>query len=267
MPTPRKGYANASGEKVPSVTTICSTLGWGTEALQWWAWDMGRRGFEYKTMRQSAASVGTVVHDRIHAHLVGQAWDSSQFDPQDIAASDDPFDLYLRWREQQEIEILLAEKHLVSERHGYGGTPDFLMLLNGVVTEVDLKTSSGVYASHLVQVAAYKALIEEVEEDSFLEHAEAIEDVMILQIGRDGSFEPKAIPPKIISEGLGIFWHLLDIHKRKPLFDKFCAKPKKAKKAEESATVTQAWDHANGGPVMVVRPEAGDDDPENAGAP
>lgn len=241
MPTKRGGYKLKDGTKVPSVTTVCNGLGWSTGALQYWAWDLGRQGFAYKDLLKQAATIGSIVHERIEHDLLGKAWNSSPYDPQDIVASDDPFAKYLEWRKTVEVQVLLSEESLTSERLGYGGTPDFLALLRPAgsdepwrLTLIDIKTSSGVYASHVAQVAAYAELIETEQRDLVKQHSTsgAIEDFLVLQVGRvDGDFNAKPIPEEMLNLGWALFENLLSIHGLKPSFDKFCEK-KKPKNAE-----------------------------------
>ena len=43
----------------------------------------------------------------------------------------------------------------MSERHRYGGTPDAIGVVNNQLVLLDWKTSNGIYADHLIQLAAY----------------------------------------------------------------------------------------------------------------
>lgn len=184
MPHPKGGYRKADGTKVPSVTTLLEELGWGKEGLMWWAWDLGCRGFDYRKAKGEAADVGTVVHDRIECDLHNRAFDQTPYQPEHLVDSDEPFDLYLSWKKGHEIVPLFAEEGLVSEIHGYAGTPDLKVLLDGVPTDIDVKTGKRVYPKNIVQVAAYDWLYQECRPD--LPRAQRW---IILRPGRDRTFE------------------------------------------------------------------------------
>lgn len=247
MPTAKGGYFTTDGTKVPSVTSVLETLGWGKEALMYWAWDLGKQGFAYKDLRAQAATIGTIVHERIEFDLCGKPWQAPEgCDPRDIVASDEPFAEYLKWKGQYEIKTLLAEEPLVSEKLQFAGTPDFLVLMRPVGSEepfkltlIDIKTSSSVYESHVIQVAAYVALIEEVcqsVEGICKSGTPFVEDVVILQVSRTGDeFAPKPIPGDMIDKSWDLFLGLLKIHKAKAMFADLCARPKKSKKAKTEA--------------------------------
>jgi hypothetical protein len=50
---------------------------------------------------------------------------------------------------------------MVSEKHQYGGKPDYVGAVSGELSMVDWKTSERVYPDMLVQLAAYGTLWEE----------------------------------------------------------------------------------------------------------
>lgn len=229
MPTAKGGYVTDSGVKLPSVTTALSAVGFGKEGLMYWAWDLGRKGFDYKDLRSQAADIGTIVHDRIHADLLGKPWDEAEFDPKFIVQSDEPFEVYRAWRDKQEIAVILAEENITSETLGFGGTPDFLCRMNGRVVLIDVKTSNGTYETHVMQVAAYCRLIETERRNAL--PAARIDDAMILQIGKDGSFNPKIVPPDLLALAWSDFASALDLYRNNEAYKEFCARPKKSKKA------------------------------------
>jgi len=243
MPTAKGGYKFSDGTKAPGVTTILESLGWGKEALMWWAWDLGRQGFAYKDLRKQAANIGTIAHERVEHHLLGKPWVAKEeYDPQDIVASDEPFEKYLEWRKGYDIEIVLSEKNLVSDKLGYGATPDFLAKMRKAGSDdpwrlvlIDLKTSKAIYPSHIAQVAAYADLIETVEPDLVSANSDnwCIDDCLILRVGKDDTeFESRIIPQDDLTDGYGIFKALVPIHAQKARFEKAYAS-KKAKKATE----------------------------------
>ena len=59
------------------------------------------------------------------------------------------------------LEARIVEVPLVSAKMGYGGTPDWYGLVDGIPTLLDIKTSAQVYAEHWIQLAAYRLLLQE----------------------------------------------------------------------------------------------------------
>lgn len=267
MPTARNGYAFSDGAKAHSVTNVLESLGWGKEGLMYWAWDLGCKGFAYKDLRKQAATIGTIAHERVECDLLGKPWEpQADYDPQDIVASDEPFEKYLEWKKQWEIVVVLAEKNLVSDHLGYAGTPDFLVKMRkrrdwtggagdgGDMGDldphiepwrlvlIDLKTSKAVYPSMIVQVAAYAELIEDAERDLVIANSAdgRIDACLILRVGKDvGEFESLVIPEGDLDEALGVFHNLLPIHQQKAYFDKTYS-TKKSKKVKAVAEEAEA---------------------------
>jgi len=69
------------------------------------------------------------------------------------------------------VEVIWTEKHYVSSRYKYGGTPDLLVKKKGKYILIDFKTSSNVYVDNLIQGSAYAHLIKEndkIEIDKFI---------------------------------------------------------------------------------------------------
>jgi len=62
------------------------------------------------------------------------------------------------WREAREVQFVATEVPMVSQRHRFAGTPDAIGYVNGELTVLDWKTSSGIYDDHLMQCGAYAIL-------------------------------------------------------------------------------------------------------------
>lgn len=167
MPTPRKGYFTKDGTKVPSVTTI---LGRFKEAggLMHWAWKCGTDGVDYRAVRDDAANAGTMAHDLIERHIKGEAL-SIEGNAEIVARAKRAFDAYLSWEDQTKIKVIETETPLVSEKHRYGGTFDGLGDHNGKLVLLDWKASNAIYGDYLMQLAAYKNLIEENRDNQKIE--------------------------------------------------------------------------------------------------
>lgn len=167
---PKAGYKNAAGEKVPGVTTVIGRFK-DSGALLHWAYAQGKLAEQGKISnlyekRDEAADAGTLAHSLIDARLQGD-------DPADLLVNvadetrikaQNAFKQFEKWREQSGIKIIATEMPLVSERYQFGGTPDAIGLIGDEVVLLDWKTSNGVYQDYLIQLAAYKVLIEECTE-------------------------------------------------------------------------------------------------------
>ena len=188
------GYRNAKGEEIPSVTTV---LGATTPkpALVGWAYKRGQENLPLYASRDVAGEIGQSVHDAVEefeysgalptfAELRNEAMGEEKIAPRESARL--AFDKYRDWRAWSRFNILAMEVPLVSERLGFAGTPDTIAIRDGKLTLLDWKTSGGIYAEYLLQIAAYALLWEDLRGGHF-------EGFEILRLAKDGSdFEHRA---------------------------------------------------------------------------
>jgi len=159
---PKEGY-RIGATKIPSVTTVITRFK-DPAALLYWSNTQGLEGKTLQEARESAMSAGTLAHQIIEARLTKQpepdleAIDSAIVEPafQGVAAYD-------RWADAHQLEVLVTEEPMVSEKHAFGGTPDVIGKVSGRIAIVDWKTSKGgsAYVDHLIQLCAYAILVEE----------------------------------------------------------------------------------------------------------
>jgi len=196
-----------NNKRVPSVTTILKYLGDDKEGLIHWAWDLGCKGENYKLVRDSAASVGSLAHAMIMAHLKKETIDTSDYSADFIDLAENSFLSYLQWEKQHEVQPILVEKPLVSEEYMFGGTPDLYCKLDGMYTLVDFKTGKSIRDSASYQVAGYGILIEE-NDPTF------VADYRILGIGKDANdaWNEVVISTKAIEMKRIIFRHCLQTY-------------------------------------------------------
>jgi hypothetical protein len=143
MPTPRAGYRNRDGVKLPSVTTILGRFK-DSGGLIKWAYNQGR-AHENLALRglpgpshlydkvEEAAAAGTIAHDMIEHAILKRLPYGAGFElpasadnakPEVIERAKNAFRQYERWRMNTRIRIIGTELMQVSERHGFGGTLD-----------------------------------------------------------------------------------------------------------------------------------------------
>jgi len=149
--------------RVPSVTTIIGKFK-PAGGLIHWAWDLGSRGIDYRTVRDNAASCGTYAHAMVEAWIKGQDPDTVDGPDELIMKARNAFQLFLKWAGQTKLRVTETEVPLVSEKYRFGGTLD-AMLVDGELSLGDWKTSNSIHSDYLFQLAAYAILWEENRPD------------------------------------------------------------------------------------------------------
>lgn len=211
MATPKQGYFTASGQRVPGTTTVLgASLGWSKGPLMAWAHRMGLEGKDLYGERDKAADIGTLAHECAEAHIKGLDMPAIPDEFADKVRS--AYDAYLEWRDDSRIVVTDSEVRYVSERYRYGGTLDGVGTKDGKKVLIDFKTSNGTYAEHLIQLAAYAQLEEEVTGEQF-------ERWHLLRFGKDrGDFHHHSYRP--IPEAWEAFKHLRGLYDLKSVLEK-----------------------------------------------
>ena len=169
---PKSHRYKLDGQWVPGVTTLIGK-GLPKPALPYWAartvaeWvadnpdlteelkRMGGRGPAIAYLkelpwqkRDEAAIRGTDVHALAERLVHGDEVDV----PEHLAAH---VQGYVDWLDATNVEPLLTERPCASRQWQYAGTFDLIARIDGVTWMCDVKTSSGVYGSMALQLAAY----------------------------------------------------------------------------------------------------------------
>lgn len=155
-------YKNAVGKRIPGVTTVISNVGWSQDALMFWAWQQGIDGKNFRDTSSKACDAGTLGHSMVEADLLGREFDTSPFPEDLVDLAETSFLNYLQWKSHMTFEVVATEVHLVSEEHQFGATPDLIVRANGKLCLFDLKTGSGTYPNHIMQLEAYRHVWDEV---------------------------------------------------------------------------------------------------------
>jgi hypothetical protein len=218
MPTPKAGYFLKDGTKVPGTTTITGAYK-DSGGLIHWAWQQGLAKLDYRETRDRAGDIGTLVHEAIEARLNGLPIPSPENGAQAIGA-------FLKWEEQNNIEIVQQEIQLVSEEYRYGGTLDAVGIVDGTYVLLDWKTSKGVYKNYLLQLAAYVQLwnenfpSREIEGGAYLVRFDK----------KDGICEPYHFSLEDLMTPLAQFLALREAYGREYLLDMILEKAKSCMK-------------------------------------
>ncbi len=167
----RKGHSyTLDGQRVPSVTSVLNDGVPKPQLISWAArtvaevavnrWDelgdlpvtdrLDLLKSAHRTQRDKAAGRGTDLHSVYEALVLGH---DTEIAPEHRQAAD----LMVKLTDQLDIQPVLVERPIASRRWKYAGTPDLIAdLRDGKRWLLDLKTGTGVYDSHVLQVAAYR---------------------------------------------------------------------------------------------------------------
>ena len=170
---PRRQYKDASGKKLPGVTTILGVL--DKPALLWWAAreaaqataaaivdggmpadraiEVGKKAPFQR--RQDAADAGTQAHACVEAHYAGEPWPEDASDAARACA-------------QRVIDHIAARDYQVVASEwcgtigeygsGWAGTLDLIVERDGLRYIADLKTGKAAFDEVVPQLAAYAEL-------------------------------------------------------------------------------------------------------------
>lgn len=209
---PTQPYKNAKGERVPGVTTVLGEWGDGVNGLVYWAWDLGRNGKDLREEREKVCTAGTLAHAMAEADITGKPLPSLEDVDEEMRAKVlASFESYRIWKGSTRLELVASEIPLVSEKHGYGGCIDAIVMLDGRPGLLDFKSAKALYKKTVAQVAAYERLWEENHPDLLLSHRH------VLRWDETGSFAHHALSDDWESAGWTIFHHCLEIHRAKKL--------------------------------------------------
>jgi hypothetical protein len=166
-------YFNGDGP-VPSVTTVLEVL--DKPALSTWKAQQAVRAIwryegeeladmtedeavkwalaEVRKTRSNAATVGTGLH-----HIADMVTRASESDSKGFQVSDDvqPYlDAYRGFLDRYSRSAFVSSEKAVWSLNGYGGTYDLLIMIDGELWLLDLKTGRGLYPEYARQLAGYR---------------------------------------------------------------------------------------------------------------
>ena len=195
-------YKLEDGTKVPGVTTVLGLL--NKPALVIWANRLGLQGIDSSKYRDAMAEVGTLAHQMVVDYFNDVKTDTTDYSENQINLAENCLLSFWEWEKGHKIEVIMAEKQLVSTEYGFGGTIDCFCKLDGQPTLLDFKTGKAIYPEMMYQLAAYEQLL--------AEDRHSVEIIRILRIGRDEDegFEERQVGDT--SKYFDIFKHCLAIY-------------------------------------------------------
>lgn len=153
-------YELFDGTRVPGVTTIINVL--NKPALLAWANRIGLEGIEMRKYVDEKADIGTLAHAMAVSHLKGELIDTSDYSQNQIEQAKWAVGSFFNWLDSHKIELIWAERPLVSHEHFFGGKPDVYAKVAGRLELIDFKTGNGIWPEHIIQVAGgYRLLMKE----------------------------------------------------------------------------------------------------------
>lgn len=207
----RSKYKDSAGFPVARCTSIIGdNLGWNKNILMAWARKVAMAGQDPNIVKNVAASIGTLTHDMIEAHIYGTQLSQkklSSYDFDSLALACRGKDQYKLWEKSMGVEYLESEFSIqgidTNLYYKFGGTADAIATINGKTTLIDFKTSKGVYNDHIIQVAAYKHGIELVSDYK-------IDEVVLVHINKDCTIGDDEIvtPHPVSSDNIELGWEI-----------------------------------------------------------
>lgn len=116
---------------------------------------------EWRKVSKTAANIGSLVHAYAEQYARWKLGDGPEPKMPVNTAARQGVGAFLGWLEDHHVEFLHAERKVYSRAGVYAGTVDLVARVDGVLTVVDYKTSSGWYPEYNVQVAGYREALEE----------------------------------------------------------------------------------------------------------
>jgi len=170
-------YTTSDGRPCVGVTTVLGVM--AKPALVIWANRLGLQGIDSTKYVDALARVGTLIHYLVECDCKGEAPQTDDYSPNEMAAAKIGFDKWVQWKSQHKFTLIASELQLASDSLQYGGTCDIYAEVDGVPTVLDIKTSKGVFDEMKTQVVAYKNLLEE--------NGKTVGCCRIIRIGRDSN--------------------------------------------------------------------------------
>ena len=101
-----------------------------------------------------AAERGERLHRLCLSYLAGMPLSDASTRDEDAPA----FTSFVRWFRDHAVESIAVEETAMNVAHGYQGTPDALVLIDGEEVLIDLKFTASILRINRVQIQAYREL-------------------------------------------------------------------------------------------------------------
>lgn len=197
-------YRNQAGDIVPGVTTIIGSV-LAKPQLIVWANRLGLQGIDSTKYRDEKGLIGTLAHAFILADLKGEKIETDDYSKDQIDQAENCYLKWLEWRKGRELKPVCIETPLVSEVYQFGGSPDYLGMINGDLVLADYKTGF-VGKEAYIQTCAYRELLIE-------NGYPPATKILILGIPRTEDEKFTEVSYTSFDTGWQIFQHLLGVYR------------------------------------------------------
>ena len=119
----------------------------------------------YKAKSTEAMEIGTLVHEAIELWIQS----NGKLKTEELENEHQKLGLqaFLAWGEEHSVEIVDNER-IVSDNQTYAGRFDLLAFIDGKLTLLDFKTSTGIWDEYWLQTAGYADCLSDVEQVAVL---------------------------------------------------------------------------------------------------
>jgi genome maintenance exonuclease 1 len=115
----------------------------------------------HQKLLTKAGDIGTDAHHLVEWWLRTQIGAVAGPEPQVSEQSLWAFMSFQDWARSVSLKPILIERTVYSKAHGFAGTLDLLARVNGVLTEISVKTAKAIYPDNFMQSKGYvTALVE-----------------------------------------------------------------------------------------------------------
>lgn len=134
----------------------------------------------HRQKKDEAADIGTAVHNYLETYIKSKInWEKTPELPVNEQVKKGIM-AFIKWAKENKVQFMSSERKVYSKKYEYAGTLDMEAIVNGKLSIVDFKTSSGIYPEYFIQTAAYAKALEE-------ETGNKYQEVWILRIPKDGT--------------------------------------------------------------------------------
>lgn len=184
---PRTKAYKIGKKVVPGTTTVTNEeTGWNKGALIWWGNKIGLGdpekdvpGVKVNEYLDPLQKIGTGAHEMAISMIGGPKFDPDKYSKNELDKIENCCISFLEWLKGHEVKLVLSEERFICDTYEFGGTIDIYGVVDGEMELIDIKTGKAIYDESIMQVVAYKHLLQT--------NGRSVDRVRVLNIPRDES--------------------------------------------------------------------------------